>query len=271
MSSSKYVLGSDDPEIARLDAQATAIEGGTAALLASGGIGPGMRVLELGTGLGHVAFQLAAMVGTGGSVVAIDQARALMDVAEARKQERGAANVRFIEADAREFRDAEPFDAVVARLLLFHLPDAADVVQHHRDALHPGGRMVLIDFDTGTVRAEPPVELVATVIGWIEAAFRSVNANPHIGARLERLLSQAGFADVATLGVQPYCAPDAPEGPAMLAGVVRALAAPIVAAGIATDEEIGVETIQQRLSDQLRQHDAVVLLPALVGAWGTRP
>ena len=271
MSSPEYVLGSDDPEIARLDAQAAAIEGGTAALLTSGGIGPGMRVLELGTGLGHVAFQLSAMVGPDGSVIAIDQARALMEVAEARQRERGAANVRFIEADAREFRDSEPFDAVVARLLFFHLPDAADVVQHHREALHPGGRMVLIDFDTGTMRAEPPVELVSTAIGWVEAAFRSVGANPHVGARLARLLSNAGFADVVTFGVQPYCAPDAPEGPAMLAGVVRALAGPIVAAGIATAEEIGVETIEQRLSDQLREHDAVMLLPALVGAWGTRP
>jgi protein-L-isoaspartate O-methyltransferase len=89
MSSPNYVLGSDDPEIARLDSQAAAIEGGTAALLTSGGIGPGMRVLELGTGLGHVAFQLSAMVGPDGSVTAIDQTRALMEVAEARRRERG--------------------------------------------------------------------------------------------------------------------------------------------------------------------------------------
>jgi hypothetical protein len=33
MSSREYVIGSDGPEIARFDAQAAAIEGGTAALL----------------------------------------------------------------------------------------------------------------------------------------------------------------------------------------------------------------------------------------------
>ena len=51
-----YVLGSDDAEIARLDGQAASIAGATDALLRAAGIGGSMRVLDLGTGLGHVAL-----------------------------------------------------------------------------------------------------------------------------------------------------------------------------------------------------------------------
>ena len=34
------------------------------------------------------------------------------------------ANMAFERGDARTFRAVEPFDAIVTRLLLFHLPDA---------------------------------------------------------------------------------------------------------------------------------------------------
>ena len=60
----KYSLGSDDPEIARLDLQAASFDVATRLLLRSAGIRPGMRVLDLGTGPGHVALAAAELVGT---------------------------------------------------------------------------------------------------------------------------------------------------------------------------------------------------------------
>jgi ubiquinone/menaquinone biosynthesis C-methylase UbiE len=69
-----YVLGSDGAEIARLDAQAAMSAPATRLLLQAGGrIGRGMRVLDLGTDLGHVAFDVASLVGPEGTVVGIDQ------------------------------------------------------------------------------------------------------------------------------------------------------------------------------------------------------
>jgi SAM-dependent methyltransferase len=268
MGRSSYLLGSDDPEIARLDGQAEALRSGTAVLLCAAGIREGMRVLELGSGVGHVAFQLAALVGPSGSVVAIDQSAALLAVAESRRRADGVENVRFAEADARAFRDAEPFDAVVARLLLFHLPDAGDVVRHHAGGLRPGGVWVALDFDVGGARASPPVALVSTLLGWVETAFRGAGADPRIGARLAPLLRDAGLSDVMTFGVQPYLSPDTPPGAGLLAGVVRALAKPITAAGLATEAELDVGTLEQRIDGALRDAGAVLLAPTLVGAWG---
>ena len=131
--------------------------------------------------------------------------------------------------------------------------------------------MVLVEFDIAVLRGEPEVPLVEDVRVWIEAAFRSAGADPRIGARAGQLLRHAGFADVSTFGIQSYFAPDDPLGPRLCAGVTRSLAPQIVAQGIADEAELGIETLEARIAAQVAARDAVVLPPAVVGAWGTRP
>jgi SAM-dependent methyltransferase len=263
----QYVLGSDEAEIARLDGQAAISAPATRLLLEAGGrIAPGMRVLDLGTGLGHVAVDVAELVGPEGAVVGIDESVRLLEIADQRRCAAGIENVTFLEADVRTFRDADPFDAVVGRLILFHLPDAVEVLAHHLRGLRPGGFVLAIDFDGGTIRAEPPVALVTRIRDRVEAAFRVAGANPVVGARLALLLRRAGAVDVTTFGVQTYLAPDDPQGPAWLAGIVRSLEDRIDP----PDAELAVDTLRERLAQALIASDAVVLPPALVGAWGTR-
>jgi ubiquinone/menaquinone biosynthesis C-methylase UbiE len=267
-----YALGSDEAEIARLDAQAAMSAPATRLLLEAGGrISPGMRVLDLGTGLGHVALDVADLVGQEGTVVGIDQSTRLLEIAAQRRLAAGINNVAFVEADVRTFQDAEPFDAIVGRLILFHLPDAIDVLAHHMAALRPGGVVLAIDFDGGSIRAEPPVQLVTTIRDWVEEAFRSAGANPVIGARLALLLRRAGAVDVTTFGVQTYLPPDDPKGPGWVAGLVRSLEPRIIGAAIATEADLDVDTLQQRVAQALIASDAVLLAPTLVGAWGEAP
>ena len=116
--------------------------------------------------LGHVAFQLSELVGSAGAVVGIDQAAAMLAVAEQRRVNGGIENVTFVEADVRTFRDPEAFDAVVGRLILFHLPDALETLRHHVGGLADEGLMVMIDFDVGSARSEPPVPLFNTARDW---------------------------------------------------------------------------------------------------------
>jgi hypothetical protein len=60
-------------------------------------------------------------------------------------------------------------------------------------------------------------------------------------------------------------------GPLLPAGVTRSLAPRIVAEGIADEAELGLETLQARIADEVGARDAVMLPPTVVGAWGTRP
>src|SRR5690348_14539554 len=91
-----YVLGSDDAEVARLDEQAAAIGDATALLVAASGIGAGAHVVDMGTGLGHVAFLLADRVGPAGSVTGVDQSERLLEIADGRRAASGRDHVRFV-------------------------------------------------------------------------------------------------------------------------------------------------------------------------------
>lgn len=258
----QYVLGGDEQEIRRLDGQAAIYEHATDILLRHAGLPNAGRVLDLGTGLGHVARLAATLVGPGGEVVGIDADERLLRVARERTAAAGFENVHFVQADVDDFGDTKPFDVVVARLLFFHLQDPGRVLRRHVRALVPDGRVVLLDFDVGTARSQPPVPLVEAARDFVVSAFRGAGADPVVGARLALLLREANLDDVGSLGVQPYFAPDDPRGPALLAGVVRALAARGAACALEP------ETIEQRLAEELRAAGAVLLPPALVGAWG---
>ena len=85
------------------------------------------------------------------------------------------------------------------------------------------------------------------------------------------MLRDAGLAQVDTFGIQRYLGPDDPVGPGLLASVVKSLAPVIVAGGIATEEELGLDTLEDRLARELQANGAVGLIPAVAAAWGRRP
>src|SRR5262245_22741201 len=81
---SEYILGHSEREIARLKAQAAELDPITRRLLREAGIAPGMRVLDVGSGAGDVAFLAAELVGTSGEVVGVDLAPTAVEVARSR-------------------------------------------------------------------------------------------------------------------------------------------------------------------------------------------
>src|SRR5262245_57246911 len=155
-----------------------------------------MRVLDLGTGLGHVARLAAEIVGPAGSVVGIDQSAAALAVARERTTQAGLTQVSFVEGNVLEWQPPAAFDAVVGRLLLFHLPDPAAAVRQYLRHLNPGGLFVAVDFDLGSLRAEPPVAVVTVGVRWVHDAFRAAGAWPRIGSRLGVILEEAGLREV---------------------------------------------------------------------------
>jgi ubiquinone/menaquinone biosynthesis C-methylase UbiE len=267
---SEYVLGSDQAEIARLQTQALMIAEPTALLLERGGVRPGMRVLDLGSGPGDVAFQVAQMVGPDGFVIGVERDPAQLATAQQRLAETGVRNVVFRNGDARTFTDDEPFDAIVCRLLLMHLPDAVDVLAHHIRNLRPGGMFVAVDYDMGGSRALPEVALYSRIQEWLRSAFAHSHVDPFVGQRFPVMFAQAGFVDVNALGLQVYWPPNSRPAVAYLVGVVRAMKDAIVNSGVATEEEIGLDTLEQRLADEIQAANAVWTTPTVVGGWGRR-
>jgi ubiquinone/menaquinone biosynthesis C-methylase UbiE len=95
----EYVLGHRAEELARLDGQGKMLEPATRLALQLAGIGPGMRVVDLGTGTGEVALLVAEAVGPQGSVLAVDRAADGLAYAATKFADRGVTNIELVEAD----------------------------------------------------------------------------------------------------------------------------------------------------------------------------
>jgi SAM-dependent methyltransferase len=263
----EYLLGHDTNELARLEHQARMLAPATGAILALAGIEPGMRVLDLGTGAGDVAFQVAELVGPGGSVVGIDQSVTALTFAAHRAEQRGLTNVSFIRDDLHTVLPADEFDAVVGRLVLLYLPDPAEVVRRFAGLLRPGGVVAVMEYEMFAAGTLPPTDLSERVVFWVTEAFRRSSLDPSLGARLDDVLRRAGLGDVSMLGIQGYRPPGDRAGAALAAGIVRTLLPAIEKTGIATADEIDLDTLEDRFALDSAEHGAIFKPPTLVGAW----
>ena len=102
--------------------------------LSEAGVGPGMRVLDVGTGAGPVALIAARLVGPTGSVVGLDRDGRRLVRARTAAAAAGLDNVTFVEGTVE---DAElgAFDAVIGRRVLMHLPDPEGALRTLAEAL----------------------------------------------------------------------------------------------------------------------------------------
>jgi cyclopropane fatty-acyl-phospholipid synthase-like methyltransferase len=233
------------------------------------GIRPGMRVLDLGCGAGDVAFVAADLVGADGHVVGVDRSPQALARARLRAGQRGLAQVRFVEGDVYDPAPGGPFDAIVGRLVLMYVPDPAAVLRRQATVLCPGGLVVPIELDVFTARSLPATPLASQALAWVADAFAKGGIQPALGARLWAILQEAGLRPLAMLGIQPHFGPGDPAAVAVLAGIIRTAAPLIERTGVATAEEIGVETFAQRLRDELHENQAVFAHPMLLSAWAT--
>src|SRR5262245_65510257 len=104
-----YILGHANEELERLVRQARFFGAISDYLFREAGIGPGMRVLDVGCGAGDVAFAVARIVGPSGAVVGVDRSPEAVLLASRRAEADGLENVTFRVADVGDAaRPLEP-------------------------------------------------------------------------------------------------------------------------------------------------------------------
>lgn len=139
-STTGYALGYTSAEHDRLIRQAARIAPFTERLFREAGIGPGQRILDLGSGVGDVAMLAARLVGPSGEVVGIERDASSMERARARVAEAGLHNVNFAQTDVNEIAGVEkPFDAAIGRFILMFIPDPVAVLRSVSRLVRPGG------------------------------------------------------------------------------------------------------------------------------------
>jgi arsenite methyltransferase len=152
----------------------------------------GEKVLDIGSGAGLLAREMAAEVGAAGSVDGVDPSGSMLALARRRRAPNGAAEIRFVagEACALPFADRS-FDAAVATQVYEYVQDVGAALAEAFRVLRPGGRLLVLDTDWGSiVWHSSDAERTRRVL----AAWDEHLVDPYLPRRLTRLLSDARFS-----------------------------------------------------------------------------
>jgi SAM-dependent methyltransferase len=157
-------------------------------------------VLDIGCGTGQTTRD-AARAAVAGSALGIDLSSRMLDVARARAESEGIANVGFVQGDAQVHPfDPESFDVALSRTGTMFFGDPAAAYANIARALQPGGRMALAVWQPLSEN-----EWFTSFAGALSAG-RDLPAPPPDSpnpfsmsdpARVRGLLTGAGFEDVA--------------------------------------------------------------------------
>lgn len=268
-----YLMGRSESETRRLISQSNLYGRFTRRLLEDAGVEEGMKVLDIGTGAGDLALMAAEMVGPTGSIVGVDQDPRVLEAASARAEAARLDNIRFHAGDFRQDVSGDgPFDAVVGRLVLLYVPDPAEALRGLVDHLMPGGIAAFGEFNfvPESALAHPPTPLWETMWNWMRAVIRKAGLDPTTGYNLRRTFLYAGLPEPEMSLCSPVGGgPDWP-GYDYAAESLRSMLPLIVKLGIATEEEVEIDTLATRLRAETVTADGVVKAPDLLGAWARK-
>ena len=265
-----YVLGHSEKELVRLERQGQIFGAETREVLRRAGVSPGMRVLDIGCGVGDVSMIAAEIVGPTGSVLGIDNAEPALSAAGARAARSGYSWLSFAASDLYEFRPEGTFDALIGRFILMHIPDPVKAIVTLSRFLNPQGIVAFIEIDIEQAGAVPEMPLLRTCIDWMVTAYRKVGAEPNQGSRLYATFRAAGLTPRLFGTCRIESGPDSIAYD-FAAETLRSLLPAIEQYGIATAQEVGIDTVAARLREASVAGDHCIFMPRLIGGWATTP
>lgn len=227
----------------------------------------GELAIDAGCGGGDVSVEIAGRVGPGGRVVAFDLDEAKLAAARHAAAQRGLGNVEFVGASVVEPWPAAAAGFVYVRFVLTHLVEPEALLARARQAMRPGGVIVVEDIDFGGLFCDPPCPAFERSNALYVAAAELRGADPFIGRRLIRLLEDAGFVDVGASLVQPCGRRGAVKQISSL--TFAAIGEAVVASGLATAAD--VTAIAAELQAFAARPDTTLALPRIFQAWGRQP
>jgi ubiquinone/menaquinone biosynthesis C-methylase UbiE len=153
---------------------------------------PNERILDLGSGPGILACELAMEVAPDGCIAAVDISADMNAIAARRIQDAGLTErIEVLEGNAvaLSFPEAS-FDAAVSTQVIEYVDDVDAALREVARVLRPGGRLILLDTDWDTLVWPSSHEARATRI--LEA-WRTHAPHAHLPRMLAPQLRERGF------------------------------------------------------------------------------
>lgn len=128
-----------------------------AELVKAAGITDGMVVADIGAGTGYLGAHLATAVGPKGRVILADVEPTLVEHMNLRFADQPQVKGRLIPMD-KPGLDTDEVDAVIFLDVVHHISGRVAWFEQLKDAVKPGGRVIIVDFKPGDIPVGPPPE-----------------------------------------------------------------------------------------------------------------
>jgi ubiquinone/menaquinone biosynthesis C-methylase UbiE len=272
--SHEYELGHTARELRRLNTQAQLVDPMTRQFFTSAGIVAGMRVLDIGSGAGDVAFLAAELVGPSGEVVGTDRSPEAVKAAMAGAKARSLSNVSFRLGDPTALAFERPFDVIVGRYVLMFSPDPAAMLKAVASNLRPGGIIVFheSDFSAIGVQRQPRSHTYDRCYAWILETFRKIGTNTQSGLGLYAAFVAAGLPP-PTMALQALVGggSSSQNGVDLVADLAITMAPVMEQMGVATAKDLDAATLHARMHAEVSANGSVLVGRYEVGAWSRVP
>jgi hypothetical protein len=113
-----------------------------------------------------------------------------------------------------------------------------------------------------------PLPLHERVHEWIWRTVEREGANVHMGFNLASVLEQAGLT---VEQVRAEAIVQTPKAHYAVEPIVRAMLPRIVQQGVASEEEVNVDTLDERLIEERQKANATYVGDMVFGAWARKP
>ncbi|HYL26733.1 MAG TPA: class I SAM-dependent methyltransferase [Candidatus Nitrosotalea sp.] len=260
-----YHLGYTDAEHERLIRQAARLEFVTERFFREAGVVEGWRILDVGSGAGDVAMLAARIVGPSGAVVGLERDPRSVERARTRAAELGLANIAFVCCDVDEYAAAVPFDGAVGRFVLQFIPDPVATLRRVASFVRTGG---LIAFQEGSwapfLALSAGLPLWHACVSLLHGAARRAGVNLEMGIDLDRVFRAAGLA-APKVRLEMELGRD-PEFTRWPSDSLRSVLPDLTRLGVSYDELGDLDTLAQRLHEEVTRANTVAPWIGLVGA-----
>ncbi|MYC14211.1 MAG: methyltransferase domain-containing protein [Gemmatimonadetes bacterium] len=261
-----YLLGTNDEELHRLQAQHNTWQAETTDLWDRATFRAGQTILDLGCGPGFTSLELGERVGAGGRVLAVDGSKKFADFLRHRAASASMTQIEVVVADVRTLDlPVASIDAVFARWLLCFIEEPQKVIEQVARTLKRGGHLLVMDYCTyGAFVAQIQYPHLRRVL---QAVHRSFGDGLEIGDKLPQLMERCGLEVVEVIPIGGIARPGNRIW-CWIEDFLRMYLPELVARGALREEDCAAHW--EEWQTNARDPQATISSPSMVGVIGVK-